>query len=1159
MNTQKGTGKNFMKIVRAAMAAALLAIVSASVLAQEIIQIEMDPLPLPSNGSGVEGIAAPGPIVFVEDYYPGPAAPLSVQTGSPVEVIEASPPDVRVGFNGVVAESSSSLPPDTHIAVGPGLGTQGRVVMVTNHNFQIWDKLGNVIAGPTWIRDVVPFQLAAPFDPKVLYDQHSGRFFIVTLEAQNSVESRIHIAVSNSGVPNNLTTDWTMFSALAGVTFGNKDTWSDYPSIGTDADSLFITVNLFPDGGGFFAGVKIRVFDKAQLIAGTQSFNDIDIDFDVIPLGTAQPAHVYGSTDSGGFYLISRLTPDFYRMLHITGAPAAPVMTQAVRQWTAGAFPINTNAEQQGSSVRLDTLSTRAMNAVYRDGHIWVCMTADPDGDTRTEVVWQDIATNGGPTNTSITQWGFINGTGTNPWTYMPSINVNDAGAVAIGYTQSSLTEFPGVYYITRDSTEPSDPFTTPTVALLGPGFYDSRFEGDSSRDERWGDYSATVVDPTDDCFWIANEFSIESAVGASAWGTYIANFCTTETALQSLICDLLVVGEASTTFINDAATTLGATVTTTNDFDNTPLDSFDVIIFTDDSAGLFSTDTLTTQRLADFVSDGGGVLVEVGGDEAKLDYGWVPHEGITASPVAPENADQVTIVEPSHEIVDGVSDSDPDLWGQSIHGDFLTTGGLTTILANTNTGNAVMLAGEIGKGRVIYTTVDATADGHVGSASGQLNLLAGEIQFLCGVCEPAASRDNPSPADGEQNVELEPILMWELDAITSGEAVSASNGIEPLLTGDCEDSFDVYFGTNPSILPLVSEGTTETFYDPGPLEPGITYFWQVDGENCCGLSTGALWQFTTQNFCTTFTLPTIGGIVPGDQVTVPISAEIDPDKDLFGITDLFIEYDPTVLSIPAGDTSRVSTGGLLSGFFMIVNVDTPGEIRIAASATEAVVGSGTAFEITFDAVGERGDSTVLDMTNVRVEDSMLEQFCGVLIDGMVYLQNEFYVDGSMRYFGASNAPVDQTSLIIEVTYEFGATTLFDQNDGNGNYALTLGGGFNYQVIPIRLTQSGDQIAITAGDASLLLQHLVGLTTLSDNQKLAGDTNCDGVLTAGDAGQILQLLVGKINLPFPGCAYGWRFVPSSRFYNPLSGDHTNQDYKGILIGDVSGNWSPPSP
>ena len=171
------------------------------------------------------------------------------------------------------------------------------------------------------------------------------------------------------------------------------------------------------------------------------------------------------------------------------------------------------------------------MTAIYRDGHIWLSLTSDPDNDGQTEVVWQDIKPNSWPAGTpSVFQSGFINGTGTNPWTYMPSINVTAAGDAAITYTQSSATECPAMYYVSRLATAPLGTFEAPVLAKSSVGFYNS-FLADAETDpDRWGDYSATVVDPTDDCFWVANEFVFSSGVDTSEWGTFIASFCTTGT-----------------------------------------------------------------------------------------------------------------------------------------------------------------------------------------------------------------------------------------------------------------------------------------------------------------------------------------------------------------------------------------------------------------------------------------------------------------------------------------------------------------------------------------------------------------------------------------------------------------------------------------------------
>ena len=57
-----------------------------------------------------------------------------------------------------------------------------------------------------------------------------------------------------------------------------------------------------------------------------------------------------------------------------------------------------------------------------------------------------------------------------------------------------------------------------------------------------------------------------------------------------------------------------------------------------------------------------------------------------------------------------------------------------------------------------------------------------------------------------------------------------------------------------------------------------------------------------------------------------------------------------------------------------------------------------------------------------------------------------------------------------------------------------------------------------------------------------------------DASYILEQVVGLRTLPFPGQGRVWAFEPIERTYSTLDNDLTNQNFTGILIGDVSGNW-----
>ncbi len=551
-------------------------------------QVVVDPA-WPSVGVGSDGSLAEAQVVEIEIVDAG------IEVSMPralEEVPGPNTPSVTLGFAGVVGTASGfPRPPDTHIAVGPHASASGRVIMVTNNGLQIWDKTGAPMAGPTSLATFLGTATPTLFDPKIVFDQHSGRFFIVALQgsmpngictapsiceapninvgfacttnadcnfvggdgdcnlndrcqtnAQCDVvggdgvcdltmggTSNVHIAVSTGNAPSNLTTDWTKLSGSALTSFSGINTWFDYPGIGTDSDSLFITGNMF-DTFGTFQGTKIRVFDKSGvtgLLASVYSFVDIDVDADFTPgIFTVQPAHVYGTTNSGDFYLVNRIESGFYRLWQITGDPGAPsIVGNAARVWAAGAF-ISAGAPQAGTGVTLDTLSARIMNAVYRHGHVWLTLSSDTDGDSKTEAFWAVIATNDGlPASPAITSTGFIDGSDGDEWTFMPSINVNRWQDATIGYSQSFTDQFPEMRYASREQADAPGTFQASVVAATSPGFYDPADPiTDPVVPERWGDYSATVVDPNDDqTFWVANEIVNTSGVNTSIWGTFIA------------------------------------------------------------------------------------------------------------------------------------------------------------------------------------------------------------------------------------------------------------------------------------------------------------------------------------------------------------------------------------------------------------------------------------------------------------------------------------------------------------------------------------------------------------------------------------------------------------------------------------------------------------
>jgi hypothetical protein len=119
-----------------------------------------------------------------------------------------------------------------------------------------------------------------------------------------------------------------------------------------------------------------------------------------------------------------------------------------------------------------------------------------------------------------------------NRWYYYPSIAVNKDNVAAIGFSGSSTSEYVGGYYtIVRPSSNVAEAVS---LLKLGEAPYYKVFTG---TDNRWGDFSATVVDPTDDTsFWTLQEYAQtpDPATGSSRWGTWWGTFHPSDVAAPS-------------------------------------------------------------------------------------------------------------------------------------------------------------------------------------------------------------------------------------------------------------------------------------------------------------------------------------------------------------------------------------------------------------------------------------------------------------------------------------------------------------------------------------------------------------------------------------------------------------------------------------------------
>ncbi|MCO6436715.1 MAG: hypothetical protein J5J06_06470 [Phycisphaerae bacterium] len=418
---------------------------------------------------------------------PGWSEPAVPGTGEQPRVGAGTLPQLERTFQGVIRgdAGSFSYPPDTMGAVGPN-----HYVITVNRNFAVYERetgaeLINVLLGS--------FLPGSNGDPRVIFDQYSQRWFVIV----SDFSSRIYLAASRSADP---TGDWfkTSFLTSTGADAGR---FPDYPTLGVDANGVYTSAYM---AGGY--SMTIFAIDKAPLIAPSPSLGTVTA-FRGFPFeGAIQPVHTYGAT--AGEYFISRsggFTLTLRRVLPPLSAPTIQTLgTIAVPGH--GTAP---DAPALGSSIPLDTVDTRLMNAVFRDGRIWTTHTINVDG--RAACRWYEVD----PGLLALVQYGTISDPVLHY--FFPTIMVNLNGHVGMGFSGSSAQQFAGAYFTGRQSSDPPGEMALPVQYRAGLAPQNNI---DGYGRNRWGDYSATTLDPVlQQQVWTIQEY----AEAQDIWGTYVA------------------------------------------------------------------------------------------------------------------------------------------------------------------------------------------------------------------------------------------------------------------------------------------------------------------------------------------------------------------------------------------------------------------------------------------------------------------------------------------------------------------------------------------------------------------------------------------------------------------------------------------------------------
>ncbi len=434
------------------------------------------------------------------DFYPAPRA----------SAISGSFPGLQ---NFPLAGDRDVIPPDTMGAAGPT-----HLVSILNSEFGIFDKSAGLLPSSKvtlqefWASlGTDPGQPADfPFDPKILYDQHSGRFVAVTLDCTVAPHSWVLIAISSSADP---TGAWYKWAIDADLDNGVQQFFNvaDYPGLGVDVSNIYVTANMYSNGN-VAQYSKVWVIPKAQLLSGSNPITWYEFRDPPSSDFSMQPAHSIGTTAAE--YLLFEGDGSNLRLARIDNTTGIPVWnapaTVTVSRYTSSA--VLAGAPQLNSAGRIDTADTRVLNVVYRNGNVWATHHVPvTSADGKTEVAWYRID----PSTKTTVKQGRISDP--NRWYYYPSIAVNQDNVAALGFSGSSTEEYASAFYtVVWPSTGAADPVT---LLKRGDAPYDKTLGGTSIR---WGDFSATSVDPTDNTtFWTLQEYAASPHQGTPMWGTW--------------------------------------------------------------------------------------------------------------------------------------------------------------------------------------------------------------------------------------------------------------------------------------------------------------------------------------------------------------------------------------------------------------------------------------------------------------------------------------------------------------------------------------------------------------------------------------------------------------------------------------------------------------
>jgi hypothetical protein len=459
----------------------------------------------------VQPLPAPAGVKDLAQYPPAISGAYGGGLIPPKPAFSVSTSWDGAGFNDEVT-GPAFVPPDTMGDVGPS-----NVVVVINNWIKVWDRNGNLGALNAHL-DTFFNSVRNGFsvgDSRVKYDRLSQRWIITTFNTANS-NNRICIAVSDGP---NLTagTVWTFYFFQHNLVSpaGDTNLFFDYPTLGVDSQALYIGGNCF---NGNFTTTAF-VVRKSSILSGgpivVSAFRNLYTD-GATGIYTPQGVDNDDPDSTDGYIIGHGAQYGTLRLRKITNPGTVPVMGPA--QNVTGMLATNdpTSVPASGSATQLDGGDIRMLKAaihtnvltgektLWTAGTVGVNSSGTTTSPNRTGFRWYEVQNFS--TTPSLKQAGtiFDNAAASPKFFWMGAAAMNRQGHAVIGMSMAGALNFASAAFTDRLSSDAAGTTRTPIVAAAGTAAYNLG----GGNPQRWGDYSNTVVDPTDGMsIWTFQEY----------------------------------------------------------------------------------------------------------------------------------------------------------------------------------------------------------------------------------------------------------------------------------------------------------------------------------------------------------------------------------------------------------------------------------------------------------------------------------------------------------------------------------------------------------------------------------------------------------------------------------------------------------------------------